>query len=299
MARGRRLPGPSVRGDRMSWEWETHIAAYVVSEGLRRRPGGVESYRQVLGLLAAHADGRPPSLAVVEGWMASRAHCQPSTIAFAATVASSFCRWLTRRGVLDANPLLLLERPRVVRGDVIQAPAPVVRAVAAWIKDETVEPARSRRFVGMCLFAGLRLNEARLQDWHHVDELSNELIVRADVGKGGRSRRIPIAPPLARLFAAVPRQARHGAVAGHLDGRPLSRGGSEQIFRRELARAGFDLSAHMLRRAFATRLDELGVSLRVIQRLLGHSSLATTERYIGVDNDRLRSAVLLLDGAFE
>jgi integrase len=294
--------GPCVLGDdRMTWEWNDHIAAYATSEGLRRRPGGVEAYRQVLGLLAAHAAGRAPSLEVVEGWMATRGHCQPSTLAFAATVANSFCRWLERRGVLTENPLTLLERPRVDRGngDALQAPAPVVRAVAAWVEDVDVHPARSQRFVALCLYAGLRFDEARLQDWRYVDEASGELVVRSAIGKGGKSRRVFIAPPLARLLAAVPRQARVGAVAGHLDGRPLSRGGAEHIFDRELKRAGIDLTAHMLRRAFATRLDELGVSLRLIQRLLGHSSLATTERYIGVDNERLRAAVALLDRAFE
>lgn len=282
----------------MTWEWHTHIGAYITSEGLRRRPGGVESYRQVLGLLAAHAGERPPSLAVVEEWMASRGHCAPSTIAFAATVAASFSRWCTRRGILAADPLLGLERPRVVRGDVLQAPAPMVRATAAWCEDVDVHPARSRRFVALCLYAGLRITEARLQDWRHVDEVAGELVVRAEVGKGGKARRVPIAPPLARLLGEVPRPERRGAVAGLPGGSPLSRGGAEQIFRRELPRAGVEVTAHMLRRAFATRLDELGVSLRIIQRLLGHSSLATTERYIGVDNDRLRTAVAMLDGAF-
>lgn len=118
-------------------------------------------------------------------------------------------------------------------------------------------------------------------------------------GKGGKCRRIPIGPTLMRVLDEVPQTSRVGTVAGLNDGNMLSRGGAEHIFDRELENVGIHVSAHMLRRAFATRLDELGVSLRVIQELLGHSSLATTARYIGVDRCRKVGAVDLLDGAFD
>jgi integrase/recombinase XerD len=142
----------------------------------------------------------------------------------------------------------------------------------------------------------MRFAEARVLDWSDVDELASELQVRD--GKGGQARRVPVAPPLGRLFAAVPRAERAGAVAGLDTGQPLTRGGAEHIFTRELRRIEVTLSPHMLRRAFATRLDELGVSLRVIQELLGHSSLATTERYLGVDRVRKIQAMDSLDGAW-
>jgi integrase len=283
----------------MEWDWNKHLAAYVVSEELRRRAGGVEAYRRAVQRLVNFADGRTPTAELIEAWMATRVGRAPATIAAEVSSARSFLTWCQKRGLVEGNPLALIDRPRVHRGDVIEAPQAAIRATATWINDESIDPARSRRFAGLCLYGGLRISEARLQHWRQIDMIRGELVVRSAVGKGGKGRRVPIAPPLARLLEAVPPEERVGAVGGLPDGTPLSRGGAEHIFSRELRRAGIEITAHMLRRAFATRLDEKGVSLRVIQVLLGHSSLATTERYLGVDNERKRAAVVLLDGAFE
>jgi integrase/recombinase XerC len=281
------------------WDWDKHLAAYVLSEELRRRAGGVDAYRRAIQRLANFAGNNPPTAQMVESWLFTRAGRAPATIAAEVCSARSFFAWCQKRGLVEGNPLELIARPRVLRGDVIEAPQAAIHATAAWVDDATIEPARSRRFVGLCLYGGLRISEARLQHWRQIDMIRNELVVRSAVGKGGKGRRVPIAPPLARLLNEVPEHERIGSVAGLPDGRPLSRGGSEHIFTRELRRAGIVITAHMLRRAFATRLDEKGVSLRVIQVLLGHTSLATTERYIGVDNARKQAAVVLLDGAFE
>ncbi len=271
------------------------IAVYLAAERVRRRPGGVDAYGKVLARLARFVAGRALCPRLVADYVSSRAGLAPATVNFEITVIGSFGRWARRRGLLEVELLAQVDRPRKVRRPVISAPRAHVLAAAAWAEGDAGRP-RSQRFVGLCLFAGLRFAEARLLDWRDVDELAGELVVRD--GKGGQSRRLPVAPPLARLFAAVPRAARVGAVAGLDGGAPLTRGGAEKIFRVELPRFGIHLTAHMLRRAFATRLDELGVSLRVIQELLGHSSLATTERYLGVDRSRKVAAMDALDGAW-
>jgi integrase len=279
------------------WNWDQHIESYVVHQSLRRRPGGVDAYRRVIRRVAAHADGQPPSVEIIESWLVSRQGRAPATIGAEVCALRSFLTWCRRRGLIDGDPMALIDRPRVTRGDVIEAPRATIQAVAAWI-DAGEDRDRSRRFVGLCLYQGLRLAEARLQSWSRIDLERGEMVVRARDGKGGKGRRLPIAPPMRRLLESVPVDQRRGAVAGLDNGDHLSRGGSEKIFRVELSRAGIKVSAHQLRRAFATRLDEMGISLRVIQTLLGHSSLATTERYLGVDNDRKIAAMRHLDGAF-
>jgi integrase len=278
------------------YPWTDTIAAYLAAEQARgRRPRGLDGYRRTLRRLATYADGRPPAADLVADYMGSRGQRRPATVAAELAAVASFDRWARRRGRWEASIVSLVDRPRLPRRPPLFAPVAAIRRVAAWIAGEEGLP-RSRRFVALCLYAGLRITEARVLDWRDVDELAGELIVRD--GKGGAFRRVPIAPPLARLFAAVPRDQRRGAVAGLEGGAPLTRGGAEHIFDRELRRAGIEVTAHALRRAFATRLDELGHSLRVIQELLGHASLATTERYIGVDRARKVAAAADLDGAF-
>lgn len=279
-----------------SWDWTRAAQEYLAAERIRRRPGGVRAYEKVLGRLERHAAGRPLDAEVVMAYLATRVGLALTTISFEMTVIQSFERWVKRRGHPVPSLLAYVDRPRKVKRPPLQAPRAEVAKAAAWCQSDLGWP-RSRRFVGLCLYAGLRFTEARLLDWSDVDELAGELLVRD--GKGGAARHIPIAAPLARLFGEVPRSERVGAVAGLASGEPLARGGAEKIFSVELPRFGIRLSAHMLRRAFATRIDELGHSLKVTQELLGHSSLATTERYIGVDHQRKVAAVGDLDGAFD
>lgn len=271
------------------------IAAYIAHQGLTRRPRGVDWYRRVLLRMARFAGDREINPIVVADYLVTRQGLAPATIAGEMCVIGSFGRWLRKRGLCDADLLALVERPALIKGDVLEAPRAEIAKVAAWLRSDLGRP-RTKRFVGLCLYAGLRITETRLLDWAQVDLLSNELVVRAATGKGGKGRRVGIAPSLYRLLSAVPPEERRGAVAGLPDGRPLSRGGAEHIFRDELRRAaGIVVTAHQLRRAFATRLDEQGTSLRIIQQLLGHSSLATTERYIGVDRERKAAAIRTLE----
>lgn len=278
------------------------IDLYAATERIRRQPGGVDAYVRILKRLAAYAAGRDLTPILVADYLATRVHVTVTTRAFEWVVVGSFNRFLKKRGLLSVDLLEYVERPRGRRRPVIAAPAGPVARLAAWIDappsedDDRLAP-RNRRFCGVCLYAGLRISETGALDWADVDAIARELVVWD--GKGGHGRRIPIAPPLGRLFAAVPRSERHGPLFLGPHGR-LTIDGAEHIFTRYLPRViGVKLSAHMLRRAFATRLDERGHSLRVVQELLGHSSLATTERYIGVDRARKRAAVDDLDGAWD
>jgi integrase len=276
--------------------WPDTITTYLDAQRIHRRPGGIAAYRKVLHRLAAYTAGRELTPELVADYLASRVGRASTTIAFEMTVIGSFERWARRRGYVLPELLAYVDRPRKTRRPAIQAPHAEVVKAAAWCQGSEGYP-RSRRFVALCLYAGLRFTEARLLVWSDVDLDARQLLVRD--GKGGESRYQPIAAPLARVLGEVPPAERTGTVAGTLAGGPLSRGGAEKIFLVELPRFGINLSAHMLRRAFAKRLDELGTSVRVTQVLLGHSSLATTQRYVGVENGRAAAAIAALgDGAW-
>jgi len=145
---------------------------------------------------------------------------------------------------------------------------------------------RNRRAVLLMLYAGLRMGEVIALRWQDVD-LEHALLVRD--GKSGRSRSLPLHPVLLaelRMASGQPKSA----VAGTMKGTPLVRE-IDHLFRRWLRKQGIEISAHQRRHSFATELMRQGVNLRAIQELLGHKQLETTQRYLMVEVEHLRSAV--------
>jgi site-specific recombinase XerD len=141
---------------------------------------------------------------------------------------------------------------------------------------------RNRALVELVYSAGLRSREA--VDLNLADvEFDQELLhVR---GKGGKERTVPLGEEAAHWLARYVRQARPELVRGAEDALFLSARGRRldtSTLRRLVPHP------HRLRHAFATHLLEGGADLRVIQELLGHSSLSTTQVYSHVDGRRLR-----------
>ena len=141
---------------------------------------------------------------------------------------------------------------------------------------------RDRALVELVYSAGLRSAEAVGLDLQDVDFEQELLHVR---GKGGKERTVPLGEEAAHRLALYLR-----------DGRPqLAQGAENAVFLSARGRR-LDTSTlrrltpnpHKLRHAFATHLLEGGADLRVIQELLGHSSLSTTQIYSHVDGRRLR-----------
>ena len=141
---------------------------------------------------------------------------------------------------------------------------------------------RNRALVELVYSAGLRSREAVDLDLADVDFDQELLHVR---GKGGKERTVPLGEEAALWLARYVREARP----------QLARGADNALFLSTRGRR-LDTSAlrrlvphpHRLRHAFATHLLEGGADLRVIQELLGHSSLSTTQVYSHVDGRRLR-----------
>ncbi len=122
------------------------------------------------------------------------------------------------------------------------------------------------------------------------------------LGKGSKERIVPIADSTRAIVERYLREARPKLAEGRRPspavflsrtGKPLDRVRVWSIVRREAARAGLQgasVSPHVLRHCFATHLLENGADLRVVQELLGHASVATTEIYTHVDRRRLKDA---------
>ena len=226
---------------------------------------------------------------------------QPSSIARHLSTMRMFFRFQDACGRIDGNPADPLETPtRWKRLPGVLTPRQMRRLIEAASPDAGRLWRRDRALVELMYAAGLRATESctlRVQDFN---ETLGVLLVS---GKGGRQRLVPVGTP-AKAATTVYLEEQRPALADHDDGRdeerlllshtgrPLHRVAVWQIIRRLAARAGLEnVHPHMLRHSFATHLLVGGADLRVVQELLGHADIATTQIYTHVDRSRLREVV--------
>ena len=208
-------------------------------------------------------------------------------------------RWLAREGAIAANPAAELALPRLPK----QLPRAVLGVAEAEAILQAADPAtpeglRDRALLELLYSTGLRRTEMAKLRRHEADGVRRVVFVRE--GKGRRDRVVPLAARasawLDRYLAVRPRlagpdcEALFVTVGGQTPGRPLSPDQVATIVRRAKERAGVDKpgATHLLRHACATHMLEGGADVRHIQALLGHASLATTERYTHVAITRLQ-----------
>jgi len=161
--------------------------------------------------------------------------------------------------------------------------AEVEELIAAARRDDPVLALRNRALLELVYSAGLRSAEAVGLDLGDVDFEQEHVHVRR--GKGAKDRVVPLGEEAAHWLARYLHEARPQLARGAENALFLSARGRRldtSTLRRMLA------NPHRLRHAFATHLLEGGADLRVIQELLGHSSLSTTQVYSHVDAKRLR-----------
>jgi site-specific recombinase XerD len=185
-------------------------------------------------------------------------------------------RTLGRPDVMADLPL-----PRVKRK------APVVLSGAeVYALLEALETPRMRMFFTLVYATGLRLQEACALETRDIQKDRGVLHVRR--GKGGRERFVPLSERLyvlLRAYYAEVRPARPWLFSGR-SGKALNPDVAMKcmVVARRVARLNKQVSTHTLRHAFATHLLEQGTDLRVIQVLLGHSSIQTTTIYTHVSS---------------
>ena len=155
---------------------------------------------------------------------------------------------------------------------------------------------RDRALLEVLYGTGARISEAVGLAIDDVDLTERTVLLR---GKGGKHRRVPLGSFAARaveayLVGARPALAANGRgtprVFLNARGGPLSRQSAWEILQKAAERAGLasGISPHTLRHSFATHLMEGGADVRVVQELLGHSSVTTTQIYTLVTVDKLR-----------
>ena len=211
----------------------------------------------------------------------------------------SFYRFLLYHHYIEQDPSELLEMPRIEKHLPEVLSVEEIDALIAQIDMSKAEGHRNRAIVEMLYGSGLRVSE--------LIELKLSNIYREEgymriLGKGSKQRLVPISPIadeqfgywLAdRSFLDIKPEATDIAFLNHY-GRQLTRAMIFTIIKRLAEAAGIQktISPHTLRHSFATHLLQNGADLRIIQQLLGHESIVTTEIYTHVNIQDLREAVL-------
>jgi len=154
------------------------------------------------------------------------------------------------------------------------------------------------RTVAMVLYGvGLRISEALALELRDIDSDRNVITVRH--GKGDRDRQVPLSGVLLTTLRTYWRAYRpEPFLFPGKDGQgPMGKGTIQKAIRTARVRASIakPVTPHVLRHTHATHLLEAGTDLRLIQILLGHGSLKTTQRYLHVATERVRSTVSPLD----
>ncbi len=262
------------------------------------------AYRRDLSLfdewLAATAD--QPLLAANASHIQSylglklRQGASPRSSARFLSAARSFYRWALREGQITEDPTLRIESPRQGRPLPKSLSETDVEQLLNAPDLELALEFRDRTMLELLYACGLRVSElVGLQ----VEQVGlNQGIVRV-VGKGGKERLVPMGEEALDWLMRYMRGPRTELLKGQSSNVLFPSNRSQQMTRQTLwyrikiygKRAGIrtHLSPHTLRHAFATHLLNHGADLRVVQMLLGHSDLSTTQIYTHVASQRMQA----------
>ena len=265
------------------------IAAY------RRDLDGYRAWLDAEGI----GDTAEVTPAVIDRFIAQRASAEPppasTSLARLQSSVRGWHRFLAREGIEADDPSGRLRPPKAPRRLPKALTIDQVERLLAAPSAEEPLGIRDRALLELLYATGARVSEAIGLD---VDDLSHGDVLRLR-GKGSKERIVPVgsyarAAVDAYLTRVRPELAAKGRASARLflgaRGAPLSRQSAWLVIREAAERAQITaaVSPHTLRHSFATHLLQGGADVRVVQELLGHSSVATTQIYTHVSVDALR-----------
>jgi len=210
----------------------------------------------------------------------------------------SYFDYLVLEGDRNDNPCDRVDAPRLGRYLPSVLSVPEVEAIIGGVNTGSVTGIRDRAILEILYGCGLRVSEAC--SLHISDVYPKESFLRI-IGKGDKERLVPIGTPALEACNEW-LSVRPEAAAPEFDdflflnrfGKPLSRMAVFNIVKKQAMLAGIrkEISPHTFRHSFATHLIEGGADLRVVQELLGHESVLTTEIYTHVDSATWQASVL-------
>ncbi len=222
---------------------------------------------------------------------------------------STFYKWLQRGGIVEHDPVALAEKPKRPLRIPMWLEREEQSRFEATLKDRRNIPInifgnnktkmtetrrRYEMLFGLLLNSGLRISEAlclKTADVRILDGLAKSVRV---IGKGDKERLVPLPGSFGAVFGFWLKDRNRGeAVFAKADGKPVSPQAARAYLRLMLDKAGIEkkISPHKLRHTYATNLLNAGAELVDIKALLGHESIATTQIYTNVGQERMESIV--------
>lgn len=266
------------------------------------------AYLGDLRSLFAFLDERTPgadlgslTLPVLRAWLSAQAAAGTArtTLARRTSAVKTFTAWAVRRGLMASDPATRLQMPKarrtlpaVLRQD--QARDALEAAKSGALQGDPLA-LRDRLIVEMLYATGIRVSELCGLDIDDVDTSRRLLRV---LGKGDKQRTVPFGEPAEQALRAWLTSGRPAVATGESGpalllgarGRRLDPRQARTVVHETVGAVGGapDIGPHGLRHSAATHLLEGGADLRIVQELLGHSTLATTQLYTHVTVARLR-----------
>jgi integrase/recombinase XerD len=241
---------------------------------------------------------RAVTLSVISEYLADRkrAGLSASSIKLIVVALKIFFRFLAGRRMIERDPAEALALPRIERYLPETLNELQVQQFLEKIDTKAVHGLRDRAMIELLYASGLRISElanARLENFNF-----EERVVRV-TGKGNKTRLVPVGRKACEALAAYlsterPRfvkQRSSSEIFLSERGTKLTTARIWQIVKTHAQRAGLDknIYPHLLRHSFATHLLGNGADLRIIQEMLGHADISTTQVYTHVDQQRLKA----------
>lgn len=217
-----------------------------------------------------------------------------TSISRALVALKVFFRFLKKHGFIEKDYAHYLESPRLWQALPSVLSSSEVERLLAAPDPATHEGLRDRAILELMYACGLRVSEVCSLKLYNVDDRAVKVM-----GKGGKERTVPIGSHALKAIDAYLSEVRQVIFDGEVEalfvtkgGKPVDRVFIWKMIKRHARAAGIqkNISPHTLRHSFATHLLDNGADLRIIQELLGHSSISSTDRYTHVSRTHLSHA---------
>lgn len=219
---------------------------------------------------------------------------ESTTVAHKITSIKSYFNYNIKRGIVSVNPADKVSRPKLVK----HLPEYLTEEEVGKLLDVEVKSPydyRNKTILELLYSSGIRISELVNIKTPNYD--SEECLIRI-MGKGSKERIVPLGDYAVNIMNDYMNNYRPLINKKHTDyvfinnrGDKISRQFIFKVIKKEALKKGIkkDISPHTLRHTFATHLLKNGADLRIIQELLGHENISTTQIYTHVTNNKLKS----------
>ena len=237
----------------------------------------------------------PQHLQAFLGHRIDALHASPRSTARLTSAMKRFFQYLVREKLIASDPSAHLESPKLTRGLPQSLSEADVEALLDAPDEHTSLGLRDRAMLETLYASGLRVTELVTLK---VAQVSLNMGVVRVMGKGSKERLVPLGETASDIIQQYVNSARTGILGGKKSdelfvtqrGRAMTRQMFWHLIKRYAIKANVNkpISPHTLRHAFATHLINHGADLRVVQLLLGHADITTTQIYTHVARERLK-----------